>query len=508
VEPKRSSLFFSTETSSSETQVKLAPYDSIPIETSLEPILEYLEGKNLNFLKVGDYLYQHYGPLARSGANVMGQEYLWVMSRSGMLDLSKQEGPTPDGFGVLALPVVKYNDEKLGKKLWPFAPGETWRERRMIAQKHIFGSTDAASHVDNINTVSRRIGEVFEEKMSQRMEESLFISECTLEYIYAILFGLNPGILDGTATDAERNFIKNTLALNRVAGEIIQNAEQFQKLLNEGTSEKYLQFEKIFDELIEHGVSVCEKVASKLKDGSADNLIRGSYVARQYLDNPNADFHELSVNAAVLLTAGVDTTSSIIRMMLTRLAEAPEYQEDMLKQMQEIRGDRPNFDFHFEDREKHHVLNSMIREIGRLTPVVGGFIRRLKHPISIDGYEIPAETMMFCLPTRDQNTKEVWDDFSEFNPSRWYSISAGRKNVNKELSMKWTSSAVATFGRGNRKCLGFRVAESEVMSFFSAVIPKYKLKATWDPKLPPYEYNMENGLGSYINIPKIEVEKR
>ena len=161
VEPKRSSLFFSTETSSSETQVKLAPYDSIPIETSLEPILEYLEvffffsspflssffvfyfyfyviyffhynpGKksqlfegwrlslstlwstcinflflqfflSLSFFVASKVFFIHYFLFAkaRSGANVMGQEYLWVMSRSGMLDLSKQEGPTPDGFGL------------------------------------------------------------------------------------------------------------------------------------------------------------------------------------------------------------------------------------------------------------------------------------------------------------------------------------------------------------------------------------------------------------------------
>ena len=80
-----------------------------------------------------------------------------------------------------------------------------------------------------------------------------------------------------------------------------------------------------------------------MQDGTASELVRASYVARQYLEDPTADLQELSINAAVLLTAGVDTTSSIIRMIMTRLAEEPEYQEDMLKEMEAIRGDRDPF---------------------------------------------------------------------------------------------------------------------------------------------------------------------
>ena len=52
---------------------------------------------------------------------------------------------------------------------------------------------------------------------------------------------------------------------------------------------------------------------------------------------------------------------------------------------------------------------------------------------------------------------------------RWYPISQGRRTVEKDLSKKWTSASVATFGRGSHKCLGFRVAEAEVMSFFTTV---------------------------------------
>ena len=76
-------------------------------------------------------------------------------------------------------------------------------------------------------------------------------------------------------------------------------------------------------------------------------------------------------------------------------------------------------EFEYKDREKYHVLQSFIREIHRVTPLLGGFGRRLRHGITVDGYEIPPETMIFCMPTRDQaNSAERWDDYHHFNPRR------------------------------------------------------------------------------------------
>ena len=57
-------------------------------------------------------------------------------------------------------------------------------------------------------------------------------------------------------------------------------------------------------------------------------------------------------------------------------------------------------------------------------------------------------------------------------------------------------------------CVGARVAELEIFSFFHEILSKYRLKATWDPKNPPYSYDWNTGIGAYHNIPVIDVEKR
>ena len=163
--------------------------------------------------------------------------------------------------------------------------------------------------------------------------------------------------------------------------------------------------------------------------------------------------------------------------------------------------------FAYEDKDKYHVLKSILREINRVSPVVGGFFRKMRHSIIVDGYEIPPDVFVFCMATIDQMNKGSWDDYDTFNPRRWYPVKEGRRK-DKQLSNRWTATQVSTFGRGSHKCPGARVAENEVWSFFCEILPKYKLTPTWDPKNPPYEYSWGRGLGSYLGVPKIDVEER
>ena len=68
----------------------------------------------------------------------------------------------------------------------------------MEGQKHLFGTHDAKKFLPVINQTSKRIALVFEEEMKESVNTSRIIQATTLEYIYGVLFGLNPGVLDGT----------------------------------------------------------------------------------------------------------------------------------------------------------------------------------------------------------------------------------------------------------------------------------------------------------------------
>eukprot|EP00008_Paramoeba_atlantica_P004150 CAMPEP_0201476328 /NCGR_PEP_ID=MMETSP0151_2-20130828/1547_1 /ASSEMBLY_ACC=CAM_ASM_000257 /TAXON_ID=200890 /ORGANISM="Paramoeba atlantica, Strain 621/1 / CCAP 1560/9" /LENGTH=489 /DNA_ID=CAMNT_0047856659 /DNA_START=129 /DNA_END=1598 /DNA_ORIENTATION=- len=486
-------------------------YTSIPIEDNLQNILDFNQGKEFNFKALGDYLYLKKGPLVRTGPSIMGMEQLWVFDDSALREVYTQEGTKPDGVGAFHLPLVKYNQEKLENKLWPWSDGENWYKYRFTAQKHLFGHSDAESYVNKINQVSKRIGDAFPRFMEESLDDSLLTQKSTFEYIYGILYGSNPGIMDMTGKEEEQKYVRKALDFFRILFfEMIQNPAEMAKFMKEGETEKYKEFSEVMDYIIEYGEKISQQILDKIDNGTADADMLNSYIAKQRRDNPDIDVSELAVNGAVFLATGVDTTSCAIGMMLTRLAEDPQLQEEMLEEMKMISGGDPSIGFQYQHKDKYHVIKSMFRELGRTTPVTGGFVRRMDYPIQVSGYEVPANTFVICFPGQQYTLQKdtLWDDSKEFNPRRWYPLSKGRRSVGKEVGKEWSDAQVSTFGRGTHMCPGARVAESEIMSFFCEIIPRYKLSATWDPANPPYQYSWARGLGTYTHIPKINVENR
>ena len=70
------------------------------------------------------------------------------------------------------------------------------------------------------------------------------------------------------------------------------------------------------------------------------------------------------------------------------------------------------------------MIKSMFRELGRTTPVTGGFVRRMDYPIQVSGYEVPANTFVICFPGQQYTLQKdtLWDDSKEFNPRRFFSV--------------------------------------------------------------------------------------
>ena len=170
---------------------------------------------------------------------------------------------------------------------------------------------------------------------------------------------------------------------------------EVKKLISGETSELYLEFESLLDEIIEYGQEMSLQVVENVKNGTTDDQMMNSYVAQQYLSNPDISTRKLAVNAAIMLAAGVDTTSQMITMILTRLAENQDLQDQVALQINQISkgGDGGLV---YEEKDQYSLLKACMREISRLTPVTGGFMREIAYPISIRGFfffEIGREKM-------------------------------------------------------------------------------------------------------------------
>jgi cytochrome P450 len=364
-----------------------------------------------------------------------------------------------------------------------------------------------------INQVSKRSASVLPKRLEEGLSKSNFTQTTTFEYIYGVLFGLNPGVLDGTATEEEEIYINLVRRFFHLAVyKLGMDPDEITALLRDGTSPTYKEFEGVMGDIIVYGEKICRMVCEKVREGTTDEDVLNSYIAKQYLSDPeNVDLKDLSINCALLLSAGVDTTSCLITMMLTRLAENPELQDAIVKEIKSIQGASGHPEVQYVEKDKYHLLKACMKEVSRLTPVTGGFVRSLDEPIVIQGSNVPANTSIVCTPAvhlRMEEAGELWDDWASFNPHRWASVTGDRRGSKNPFGKLWSTVQISTFGRGSHMCLGLRIAEVEILSFFSEVLPRYQLSATWDPESPPYRYSWERGLGNFLDVPEIKVEKR
>ena len=103
--------------------------------------------------------------------------------------------------------------------------------------------------------------------MEKPLDETLFAQKASFEYIYSVLLGENPGIIDGSAGPKEKQFIDDAIKFI-VLGfyDIIQDAEEFQTLLKTGTSEKYRELVRATDFVINYGKDACKKIFEQVSE--------------------------------------------------------------------------------------------------------------------------------------------------------------------------------------------------------------------------------------------------
>jgi len=119
-----------------------------------------------------------------------------------------------------------------------------------------------------------------------------------------------------------------------------------------------------------------------------------------------------------LIIAGTDTTSGTLSFLVAELANRPDIQARLHKELdQEIGRDRlPNVD----DLENLRFLDAIVLETMRLYP--GGPLgvpHRAEGDLTVDKYVIPSNTLLFANIWSIHHNPLIFHDPHEFNPDRW-----------------------------------------------------------------------------------------
>lgn len=172
-----------------------------------------------------------------------------------------------------------------------------------------------------------------------------------------------------------------------------------------------------------------------------------------------------------VMMAAHDTTTSALTTIAYALARHPDWQRRLREQVGAITRESPAFD----DLEKLHEIDWVLREALRLYPPLTIILRRANQAFEIHGRRIPAGTPVNLAPVFTQRQAQWWSAPETFDPDRFSPARA----EHKRHPFAWIP-----FGGGAHMCLGLHFAEMQVKAVLHPLLRQMRLVVPDDYRIP------------------------
>ncbi|XP_060562844.1 cytochrome P450 2C23-like [Ruditapes philippinarum] len=207
------------------------------------------------------------------------------------------------------------------------------------------------------------------------------------------------------------------------------------------------------------------------------------------------DEKDMKIAAHHLITAGSETSASVIRWILLYLIRNPHIQDKLCAEMTNVLG---NEALSIGDRKRMPYMQAVILEGLRISHVVP---LSLPHTVEQDtlfrGYVIPENCTIIPVLSTALKDPDVWEDPEEFKPERFLNATGNDVIIPKQF---------VPFSLGPRSCLGETLATIEIFLFLAGLVQKLKFLPEHDNEYP--DQKGELGLTfTPLNF-KMRVEKR
>ncbi|ETI28837.1 hypothetical protein G647_01289 [Cladophialophora carrionii CBS 160.54] len=210
----------------------------------------------------------------------------------------------------------------------------------------------------------------------------------------------------------------------------------------------------------------------KDKADSADSTVIGRLFKVQ--EAANLSDLDIASECADHLLAGIDTTSDSLMFMIWALSlpRRKDCQERLREELSQISVDSQGLP-EPKDLTQLPYLNAVVRECLRLYSPLPAFEPR-SSPVDtvVDGYEVPAGTVVGMSPFCLHREETVYPSALTFRPERWLT---DRGTLIPESDPR--NRTFWAFSSGARMCIGMHLANAEMLTLLAAVYRKYKTSA-------------------------------
>ncbi len=168
---------------------------------------------------------------------------------------------------------------------------------------------------------------------------------------------------------------------------------------------------------------------------------------------------ELRDELITLLVAGHETTATSIAWTFERILSHRDVYDRLKDELARVVGDAPVTDEHVTQLK---YLDATVKESLRLRPIIPMVARRIKVPMTVRGFSLPADVFVapniFLTPRRP----DLYPDPDEFKPERFIDA--------KPKPYTWLP-----FGGGVRRCLGMAFALYEMKVVIATILARAEL---------------------------------
>lgn len=189
-----------------------------------------------------------------------------------------------------------------------------------------------------------------------------------------------------------------------------------------------------------------------------DSLLQTKH---DYPDFMNDDeVHKINIT---VIFAGGDTTALHLTAIFRYILKHPHVYEKLQEEIDRVS------EFSYTHPEKSPYLDAVIKETGRMHPVVRFSFERKTPPqgIQINGEEIPGDTNIGVNAWAVHRDPTVWgEDVDTFRPERWLNDPAEARTMARKLLL---------FGQGKYQCLGMHIAYTEIYRVVPAFLKTFKV---------------------------------
>jgi cytochrome P450 len=181
---------------------------------------------------------------------------------------------------------------------------------------------------------------------------------------------------------------------------------------------------------------------------------------------------ELRDNVVTFIGAGHETTALALTFSLYLIANAPEVQDRLVREVLDVSGDRP-IDADMVDAMPFH--EQVIKEAMRLYPPVAIIDRMAREDVDLGDVKVKKGDLAFALVYIMHRHKLLWEHPERFDPDRF----------SEERSRGMPRFQYMPFGAGPRICIGMKFAYMEAVAILATLVRALRFRSNPAHRVEP-----------------------